>query len=553
MLTRETLGGALAVIIILAALLAVPLSYLLNYFYRRYLSKGMGYRTKPVPEMPGTEAPPAPPVQPRFTTLKAGSLTRSENQAFYKLKELLGLNWLVYVTAWGAGALVMTYIYSTLSDISLSAPRLLFFLLIFAWPVVLCSMVTIASSRLQRLAFFLAYAGINMLVTLYLYVSASDKSISYLVQLSPIVMYNGIPTLLVLLLMVRSIRGSSFTVSGITLVAFFTATLLLQYISMHLQQVADLMHLLNNASLAMRLLWAFIIVVSLLAGFVVVRSIRFFYNRKRLTEQTLMIEAILILHLGFYAAMLEPLDPFAVFYVAAPFVLYKMVSLVLFRVLRRFYKAPAMKRLLLLRVFALEGKSRNLLEHLTKHWRFHGPVQMISGPDLATSTIDPHEVITFLSGGMHRTFCDDEKTIKEKTEGADNRRDFDATYRIQEYFCRDNTWKHVLAALVHRSEVVLMDLRSFNPKYKGCQHEINQLVNRIPLNRVVFLVDKSTVMPFTEGCFTEAFARMEATSPNAGAPHDVLFVDYTNERYTGTLALLNLLCRLADGETSPTL
>ncbi len=549
MITDRTLGAAIALLLINAALLAVPLAFFINYLYRKKLIKGMGYASKTM-RTDDTTAPATSAQTPLFTMLKSDELHYTENRSFYKLKELLGLNWIVYIISFGVAAWAMARIFAGISGLSLSTPRLIFLILIFTWPLVLASMVTIASSRMQRLGFFIAYVLLNAGITLYIYETASDKTVSFLRQFSPIVMYNLMPTLLVMLLLMRSIRGSSFTVTAITIVAFFITTLILQYFTTgnHLQLLADWMHITGGGQAALAALMLVVLLFSFVAGFLVVRSARFFYNRKLITDQTFMIDAILIIHLAFYSVFLESTDPMAVYYGMVPFLFFKITSLFLFFLLRKLYKAPPMKRLLLLRVFALEAKSRNLLEHITKHWRFYGPVQMISGPDLATSTIDPHEVVTFLSGKMDAAFCDDEKTIEAKTQRADTTRDFDATYRIHEFFCRYNTWKHVLAALVNTSEVVLMDLRSFSKNFKGCQYEINQLVNRMPLNRVVFLVNADTDMTFTESCFNEAFARMDAGSPNAHDEPEVRFVDYTRERYADTLLMLNMMCRIADGE-----
>ena len=63
-------------------------------------------------------------------------------------------------------------------------------------------------------------------------------------------------------------------------------------------------------------------------------------------------------------------------------------------------------RLLLLRVFALGRRSESLYDSLGKSWRAVGSMQLIAGPDLATSTIEPHEFLDFVSGRLDRRFID---------------------------------------------------------------------------------------------------------------------------------------------------
>ncbi len=79
------------------------------------------------------------------------------------------------------------------------------------------------------------------------------------------------------------------------------------------------------------------------------------------------------------------------------FVIYKVVSRVGFSLLHR-KESPARKSttLLLLRVFALGKRSERLFDALATHWRHAGSILLIAGPDLATTTAEPHEIWDFL-------------------------------------------------------------------------------------------------------------------------------------------------------------
>ena len=53
--------------------------------------------------------------------------------------------------------------------------------------------------------------------------------------------------------------------------------------------------------------------------------------------------------------------------------------------------------LLLLRVFALGHRSERLFDALSKRWLRAGSISMIAGPDLVTSTVEPHEFLDFIN------------------------------------------------------------------------------------------------------------------------------------------------------------
>ena len=59
-------------------------------------------------------------------------------------------------------------------------------------------------------------------------------------------------------------------------------------------------------------------------------------------------------------------------------------------------------------------------------------------------------------------------------------------------FCHNDTWKMVLKRLSRESDAVLMDLRGFLPDNQGCVFEINELLNVVPLDRVVWSTRRRT-------------------------------------------------------------
>ena len=112
--------------------------------------------------------------------------------------------------------------------------------------------------------------------------------------------------------------------------------------------------------------------------------------------------------------------------------------------------------------------------------------------------MEPHEFLDFASGKLARRFIDGPQALAQRLSERDTRCDRDLRFRVNDYFCYDDTWKMVLDALVHMSDAVLMDLRGFSRQNAGCVFEIGELVRRTPLDRVVFIVDDRTDHQFLD-------------------------------------------------------
>jgi hypothetical protein len=144
----------------------------------------------------------------------------------------------------------------------------------------------------------------------------------------------------------------------------------------------------------------------------------------------------------------------------------------------------------LLRVFSLGRRSERLFDALATHWRHVGNIRLIAGPDLATTTVEPHEFLGFLSGRLARRFIDGPETLDLRLSETDLEPDPDGRFRVSDYFCYDDTWLTVLSRLADESDAVLMDLRGFTPQNRGVTHEINVLVDDVQLGQVVFVTDR---------------------------------------------------------------
>jgi hypothetical protein len=97
-----------------------------------------------------------------------------------------------------------------------------------------------------------------------------------------------------------------------------------------------------------------------------------------------------------------------------------------------------------------------------------------------------------VSGKLSRRFIDSPDTFARRLEERDLASDRDGRFRVNDFFCFDDTWRMVLLGLVRECDAVLMDLRGFTHANAGCVFEIHHLFATVPLDRVVFVVNAAT-------------------------------------------------------------
>ena len=250
-------------------------------------------------------------------------------------------------------------------------------------------------------------------------------------------------------------------------------------------------------------------------GWIVLRWIGRLYERRKISDQSIMLDSMWI-----FFAFVQSLDLLLenakwIFVTAGGFLVYKIVTSVALRLaMQGVRESGHNSRLLLLRVFSLGDRSQRLFDALTKRWRYVGSIHLISGPDLATTTIEPHEFMEFVAGKLRHLFIDSTKTLEQRISVMDESRDRDGRFRVNDFFCYDNTWKAVLARLAGDCDVVLMDLRGFTSSNAGCIFEVGALMNSVPLGRVVFVIDRTTDEALLETILRDAWRQLARSSPN---------------------------------------
>jgi hypothetical protein len=203
--------------------------------------------------------------------------------------------------------------------------------------------------------------------------------------------------------------------------------------------------------------------------------------------------------------------------------------------------------LLLLRVFGHPERTARLYERVASRWRFHGPVAMIAGADLAVHSIDVDEALAYAHGEIESSYVADAAGLERRLTALQARSDPDGRYRVEEFFCFDDTWRATLQALVARSRVVLMDLRGFSAQNAGCVFELQQLAGSGRLADCVLVIDASTDRALAERTLAQALPAGTATTPS--------WLALDHDRGEPMRALRERLRRIAAGErlsTAPT-
>ncbi|HYA28151.1 MAG TPA: hypothetical protein VEI95_04985, partial [Acidobacteriota bacterium] len=228
----------------------------------------------------------------------------------------------------------------------------------------------------------------------------------------------------------------------------------------------------------------------------------------------------------------------------AAYVNYRLIAASLFLVFGFAQRSQSGgRRLLLLRVFSLDRRSEALYDILGKSWRTVGSIQIIAGRDMATSAIEPHEVLDFVAGKLDRRFIDSGRSLDGRINQMELQSDKEGQFRVTEFFCHDDMWKMSLARLADESDAVLIDLRGFSHANSGCVVEVHELFNVVALARIIFAVDNTTDQAFLRQTMQDGWQQLKDRSPNRRLPAaEISLVDLSGMSRAGFHNLLYALC-----------
>lgn len=426
----------------------------------------------------------------------------------------------VYVAAGLAFAVVMAMSYLLAGRLGFDWLVAVFLTLFYAWPIAITVCVTVTISWLGVGLVVLAYALALGIVAAAAIVGTSITPAQLLT-----VWWNGNAegTLLALCFLAPPIRAvgplvAAFMIAAVAgaigiVLAAGASPAFLQWVA----TVGTVLHLGVVGTSTLLLLSG--AAITGILGWLLLVWLGYLYRSRRISDQMLLIDAVWLMFTVQYGIGLMHLQPLWFLAAVCAFAAFKIVQLTGFRLVREDARSDAdAPRLLLLRVFSLGARSQRLFESFARRWRYAGTMRMIAGPDLATSTVEPHEFLDFLAGRLQRRFIADRSTLETRIAETDEARDCDGRFRVADYFCHDDTWQMTLVHLARDSDAVLMDLRGFSLGNRGCIFEIEELLDVVALHRVVFLVDRTTDELFLTQVLVNGWAGIGESSPNRGDP-----------------------------------
>ncbi len=475
-------AGPVLFALLTGVLLAAGAAWVVATLFRRRMALLM--RLQPAPS--DTLGKPPPTTLPALAPHATSGNAAANRQAF--IRQLLAWSLLSAVIGLSHSALALLLVYP---EGGLSAGRWLLLGLVYAWPMVM------AWSLLQRWSWLRMSIAIALYMlgmgTLTLLNSTPDQNLAGVAG-----WLGGVVAIPVIVTLLISASGRVRAVAPY-LLPFFV---LMAAGSVHaLALLAEVMDQ-QPAWLLIMLEWVgawgvlFIVVLApwLLLGwplYALARKLAQAYRHKRFSDLSYMLGMYWLVVL--VASALPGLQSVGLASLAQllPWLWIPLAHRFLHHWLRP-TTPPA--RLLVLRVFQQDELVERLFDRVIERWRLTGNTMMIAGTDLISRTLDPDELFAFVDRRLAQRFVANQAELAARLADFDFRPDPDGRYRVNECYCYDSTWQTALAALLSMSDVVLMDLRGFQPHNAGCRHELAELARAPGVHRVVVLYDDRSAL-----------------------------------------------------------
>ncbi len=518
------LTGQLGISLIVAAPLALLVSILLLRSYLAAVKRAMMRRSGRGDAAQSSTEKPVAPAELAKQPLEIVDVTDHDSVAAKNRARVASMvRWgrlshlLVYGVAGCVYALAMTAIYFHANGIGFQPLRFLFVAACTLWPLVITAWLTTAGTWRDKLFIVLAYVGLLATIA----ASALGGQFTLLSAVGLWTILNIAPTVTVLVFLVRRIRAVGPMVMAFMLFAVTGSQLAFNVAGTDDASIRWMAE--TGARLGLGGHQTFVAVATAGAvvlgfvGWLALKALGAAYRARWTSDHSIMIDAVWLIFAVYEGMNLAFAGPGWFVAALGGFALFKLVAVLGFAVLRGVRGTDDRPpQLLLLRVFSLGRRSERLFDGISRVWRHAGSIRMIAGPDLAATTVEPHEFLDFVGGRLARRFIGDREGLDRRLAETTALRDPDGRYRVNDFFCHDDTWKMVLARLAADSDAVLMDLRGFGPSNKGCVFEVYELLARVPLSRVVLVVDATTDRKFLDDTLRGGWAAAGASSVNAG-------------------------------------
>ncbi|HLZ31677.1 MAG TPA: hypothetical protein VKV73_30515 [Chloroflexota bacterium] len=179
--------------------------------------------------------------------------------------------------------------------------------------------------------------------------------------------------------------------------------------------------------------------------------------------------------------------------------------------LERRYPIHSPLTLLALRVFGTP-RLDDFVE-LTDHWRWLGSIQQLDGPDTAGNKAE--DVVRYLRGRLDQSIVADDTALEARLGSIRATLDPQLRFPLNSMQCTDATWQTALDRMLRTADAVVMDLAGFSNRNLGCVYELGQIIERIPVHRVILIVDDDADMPCLREVLDQAWRGLSPASPNS--------------------------------------
>jgi hypothetical protein len=401
-----------------------------------------------------------------------------------------------------------------------------------AWPTVLILCLLVGRDRRLQASIVLGYLGVLALICVVAELRGTEPltmfgvTVPGYVQPAIIWALNAAPSAFLLLFLNRTIRSI-----GPLVLVFVFVMLLGSYAATNLMLYENVLRAVVSVGTALHidghaLFWivqALGALVMLWPAWRCVAWLRDRYAAKRSSELLITASAIWLLQaLVLASSLFREQGAASALAAALPWIAWRLTLHAAIRPVLNEARARKPMRLLLLRVYGFGRRSRRLLDLLGTRWRLIGSIDLIAAPDLASRTVEPSTFLEFVRGRLKRLFIRTPEDLQARIAALDDKPDPDARFRINQLFCSDDMWKAAVTHLMGTASLVAMDLRGFGPHRRGCVYELETLLDTVPLDRLVFLIDWSTDRKGLEEILFAHWQRLAADSPNLVAAHPTL-------------------------------
>lgn len=96
-------------------------------------------------------------------------------------------------------------------------------------------------------------------------------------------------------------------------------------------------------------------------------------------------------------------------------------------------------------------------------------------------------------------------------------RDWHGSFPPQGLLCHGAIWKAAVDLLLARADLVVLDMSGFMPDNLGVRYELQRVIDRVPIERVILLADRRSDRSFLRTQIRHAWEQMGDGSPNSGS------------------------------------